>query len=452
MKANDGLQNIVAGLGTERDKRSYSYYGQPVTLTRTDLEDMYRGAWLPKKIVNAVADDMTREWIDLSFDGMDGESNQQRMESIEKFHSIRTKVNEVLRWARLYGGALLVLGINGDDLSTPLDIESVTKGSLKWVRVLDRHRVSPVGSLVTDIDDPNFGLPDKYTISDTSINIHYSRCIRFDGQKLPYHAWVANGLWDDSELQHVIDSLRNCDTSTASIATMMFEANIDIVSVPDLSMLLATRDGEQKVIKRFQLSALMKSFNRTLLLDGNEKYDKKSNNFTNLDKVARLFMNDVSGAADIPLTRLFGSSPDGLNSTGDSDIRNYYDMLASKQESDLRKPLEFLYDIMYRSEFGSPPKDLKISFKPLWQMSSVDQATVDKTNAERDEIYLANGVITEDLIAMELKEKGVYKNMTNEDIEMVSELSKPLTKPKLGTESTSGQSTESLPSKPTTEE
>jgi hypothetical protein len=97
-------------------------------------------------------------------------------------------------------------------------------------------------------------------------------------------------MWNDSVLLHTRDALLDCDTTTAAIATMMFEANVDIIKSPSLTELLTTKSGEAAITKRFQLASLMKSFNRVLLLDG--------------------------------------EAP-GLNATGDSDIRNYYDMVSA---------------------------------------------------------------------------------------------------------------------------
>lgn len=417
----DGLENVVAGLGTDRDKRSYSVYADPRILTRQELENMYRGSWLAKRIVNAVADDMTREWLHTIFDD-DTEQSQFAIEQAEKKFAVRHKINEALRWARLYGGCLVILGTKDKDLSKPLKVENIRKGDLRYLHVMDRWRVSASTSLNQDLDSPNFGMPEKYFIAESAIEIHHTRVLRFNGQKLPYFAWRRNAMWDDSELQHVLDSLMNCDMTTQSIATMLFESNVDVVKAEGLADILASKDGEAKLTKRFQLAAILKSFNRMLLLDGSESYEKKQNSFANLDKVLEKFMVDVCGAADIPMTRLFGQSPGGLNSTGDGDIRNYYDMVSSKQEKDLRPQLEYLYEILVRSELGSMPDDFRFDFNPLWQVSATEQATIDKSRAEQDKIYLDSGVITPPLVARELKERGTYRNLTDDDIELLEEL------------------------------
>lgn len=419
----DGLENVVAGLGTDRDKRSYSVWADPRILTRQELENMYRGSWLAKKIVNAVADDMTREWLHVTFDG---EELGTTIEQAEKRFALKRKTNEALKWSRLYGGAVIIIGTRDKNLAKPLDVKNVRKGDLRYLHVVDRWRLSPAGSLNRDLESPNFGMPDSYVLAESTVQVHHTRVLRFNGEKLPYFAWLRNAMWDDSVLQHVMDSLMNCDTTTQAIATMMFESNVDVVKSEGLADVLARKDGEAVLTKRFQVAALLKSFNRMLLLDGTESYEKKQNSFANLDKVIQQFMIDVSGAADIPMTRLFGQSAAGLNATGDNDVRNYYDMVSAKQEAELRPQLEYLYEVLVRSELGHMPEDFRFDFNPLWQLSETEQATVEKTRAERDQVYINAGVVTEALVARELKERGTYRNMTDDDIELVEELSKPM--------------------------
>lgn len=419
----DGLENVVAGLGTDRDKRSYSVWADPRILTRQELENMYRGSWLAKKIVNAVADDMTREWLHVTFDG---EELGTTIEQAEKRFALKRKTNEALKWSRLYGGAVIIIGTRDRNLAKPLDVKNVRKGDLRYLHVVDRWRLSPAGSLNRDLESPNFGMPDSYVLAESTVQVHHTRVLRFNGEKLPYFAWLRNAMWDDSVLQHVMDSLMNCDTTTQAIATMMFESNVDVVKSEGLADVLARKDGEAVLTKRFQVAALLKSFNRMLLLDGTESYEKKQNSFANLDKVIQQFMIDVSGAADIPMTRLFGTSATGMNATGDNDVRNYYDMVSAKQEAELRPQLEYLYEVLVRSELGHMPDDFRFDFNPLWQLSETEQATVEKTRAERDQVYLNAGVVTEGLVARELKERGTYRNMTDDDIDLAEELAKPM--------------------------
>lgn len=420
----DGLENVVAGLGTERDKAAYARYGHTSAMSQPELENMYRASWLCKRIVNSVADDMTRKWRDHLFD-----SDQQfAVESLESKLAVQEKTNEALRYARLYGGAALILGVNGEESSEPLNPSTVKKDGLRWILPVDRYRLVSGGVIEDDPESSNFGFPREYILSNSkSTRIHHTRVIRFEGQRVPYFVFTANGYWHDSEIMHTLASIKNADTASAGIGTMLYEANVDVISVNGLRELLTTECGEAQLVKRFQLAATMKSFNRALILDEGEKYEKKSNSFANLDKIWERFDTNVCGAADIPMVRLFGQSAAGMNATGDNDVRNYYDMISSRQEKDLRPALAYLDEVLIRSALGDMPKDYRFEFRSLWQMSDKEKSEIGKTNAERDKIYLEAGVLTEGVVARELREDGTYSSLTDEDVKLAEELSEALT-------------------------
>jgi phage-related protein (TIGR01555 family) len=422
----DGLENVVAGLGTERDKRSYSNYGLVASLSWMELDAMYRGSWLAKRIVNSVAEDMTREWIDVSIKGDDDFDFCE----LEKPWKLKAKVTEALRWARLYGGAAIIVGTGFDELNTPLNIESLKQGQLKYLLVLDRWQLTWSGTVDEDIESQNFSFPSTYIHSASQKAIHWTRVIRFEGQPLPFQSWIQNSRWHDSELQHVIDSITSYDSTRDIVHTMLYEANVDVVKAVGMADLLASKDGEKKIIKRFQTAALMKSFNRTLLLDDSETYEKKSNNFTNLSDVWGRFIDDVCGAAEIPKARLFGDSPGGLNATGKGELINYYDMISNKQESQLLAQVEKLVHIIVVNELGNYPDDLQIRFNPLWQTSETEQIANSKVRADRDKIYLDSGIVTPAEVGQSLLDDNVYPAMTEESITLLEEMeNEPLADP-----------------------
>lgn len=421
--ASDGLQNVVAGLGTDRDKSSYSGYAPVLALSRADLENMWRGSWLAARIVSVPAEDMTRAWRAITFDteALPEDRVEELRESVEREERrlrVRERVHEALLWARLYGGAALLLGCDGDP-ATPLDPASIGQGGLRYLHVVDRWRLGGSGQITTDLASPNFGLPESYTLSadgGSALRVHWSRLIRVDGARLPWSSWRANAMWHDSVLQAPYDAVRRMDQASGGVATMLWEANVDVISGGEISKLLSQRDGEAKLTKRFQLAALMKSFNRMLLLDGDEKYEKRGNTFAGLDKVLQAFQTETAAAAGMPVTKLWGQSPGGLNATGDSDTRNYYDGISAAQERDLRPVLERLDQLLLRSALGTLPPDAGFVFEPLWQLDEVQRAAAELQRAQRDQIYLATGAATPGLVARELRERGTYREMSEADV------------------------------------
>ncbi len=425
--ASDGMINYVAGLGTSRDKNFYNEYSAiGFGLTQYELDNMFRGSWIPRRIVTTVADDMTREWVSLSWDNYDNDiNNAKTIESQVAAFNLRNKVNEAITWGRLYGGCVIVIGLRGDNLSTPLDMEKIKKGSLQHLTVLDRNRVAAGGQLDTDMNSPNFGLPLTYQVAESALIIHWTRVVRFDGQRLPYFGWSQNGYWHDSVLQAPLNAVRQYDSATGGVSSMMWEASVDIITVPGLATMASLKGGEAMVSARHQAPQLMKSFNRTLLLDGGdpadaqskgETYQQKTITFAGITDIIRDFRVDLCGAADIPATRLFGQSPAGMTATGESDTRNYYDHVASRQETNLRPQLTKLYEVLIRSALGYMPENFSLAFNPLWQMSDTEQAAIEKTRAETDTLYLTAGVLSEGAVAAELFDRKTYRTMDEEDV------------------------------------
>lgn len=423
----DNLQNLAAGLGTCRDKNTYSTYTFPRPVTRDIAENMFRTSHTAKTVITAVPDDALREWRKFSFEEQ-GDSNTQNdlLEQAEIDFKIKVKFTEAWYWARMYGGAMIIIGLSdvmsSADMMKPLDVTKVKKGDLKYLHVVDRWRCAPSGKITYDVLSPNFGLPESYLFAESALEIHHTRILRFNGQKLPYFAWQANGMWDDSELQHVYNPIINYDQAMQSVSSMLWEANIDVVHVKNLTNLLATKEGEAKVRRRFELGQMMKSFNRTLIMDGDETYDKKTNQFTNLDKIIQEYRTDIQGATHIAMSRLFGEQPGGLGDSNDGDLLNYYDFCAKERFMKVDPQLCYFDQIFVRSVLGQMPKGYKSEWNSLWQMDDTDKSAMQYQDAQRDQIYLQSSVVHEGLVAADLKRRGVYPLMTTEDVQLAQEL------------------------------
>jgi phage-related protein (TIGR01555 family) len=418
-RATDGLRNVVSGLATWRDKHSYSQYTITQSLSQYQqlLESMYRDSWLCKRIVNSVAEDMVREWITVSVNDLDDFDFSE----LEKTWKLKKVVTKALLWSRLFGGSAVIVGTVNETLDQPLNLTAA--GQLQFLQVVDKFQLFAGSDITIDISSPNFDLPEYYLLQPTALNIHWSRVIRFDGSILPRQPWLDNNRWADSELQHVQESVKAYDSIKASIVSMFYEANVDVLKVDSLAELLSTTGGEEKVIKRFQTAAMMKSFNRVFLIDKDEEYEKKSSSFTNLSEIWMQFATDVSGACEIPIARLFGQSPGGIAATGKGELINYYDMVSNKQECQLRDQLETLVNLIVVNEYGQE-LDFKIEFNPLWQIPEAELAQVQKTRAEMDKIYYDMGVVSPVDIATELLSENVYSSLTQESIEFLDDLEK----------------------------
>lgn len=377
----DSLTNLVSRMGTDRDKAAASVYGMPL-LTDQELLNAYRGAWLPRKIVDIPAFDSVRAWRDWQAEGQEIEP----IEAEENRLNVRGKVFEARIKARLWGGAAIHIGTGDTNLAQPLDVDRIGKGGIKYLTVLTRRQLT-AGEIDRDPGSEWYGKPKVYNLTagdKAQVAIHPSRLVIFTGNAQPDIEFVGAGdmAWGDSVLLSVLDAIKNADSTAGNIASLVFEAKIDIVRVPNFMASLKDEGYKARLLERFTLAATAKGINGTLILDKEEEYESKAASFATLPDILDRFLQIVSGAADIPATRLLGQSPAGLNSTGESDLRNYYDRLSAMQQVEMTPAMYRLDECLIRSALGSRPADVHFEWSPLWGLSDKEKADIFKLKSD----------------------------------------------------------------------
>lgn len=412
--ARDSLTNLVSRLGTERDKASHTVYSMPL-LADDQIVNAYRGAWLPRKIVDIPAFDSCRNWRNWQA------SNQQveLIEGEEKRLNLRGKVLEARIKARLFGGAAIMIGTGDVELIKPLDVEQIKKGGVKYLTVLTRRQLS-AGEIDRDPASEWYGKPKSFTVSGQDgqqIDVHPSRLVIFHGNQVAdddQGAALHQG-WGDSVLVSVMDAIKNADGTAANIASLIFEAKVDIIRIPNFMASLGDEDYKRKIIERYTLAATSKGINGTLMLDKEEEYESKSASFATLPDILMAFMQITAGAADIPVTRLLGQSPAGLNSTGEADLRNYYDRISAMQEIEMTPAMQRLDEALIRSATGGRDPNIHYIWASLWQISDKERADIGKIDAESAKTLVETGLIPPEPLAKavvaQLVEHSIYPGL-----------------------------------------
>jgi phage-related protein (TIGR01555 family) len=427
----DSFQNFRAnlGLGTNNLTTGSTYGFFPLSRNRVQLEWMYRGSWLVRKIVDVPADDMTRAGISFTA-GDDPDKGAEMIKGMRNM-ALWKKLNSTIKWSRLYGGAMAYIMIDGQDPITPLRLETVGKGQFKGLVVLDRWTTWPVLSLLVQDAGPSFGQAEYYDVVADGMGlprgrIHHSRMIRFDGVELPYWSRMQENGWGISVIEPLYDRLIAFDSSTTGAAQLVYKAHLRTYKIPGLRELVAAGGPlYQAVLEQIALMRAMQANEGITLMDGEDEFEAYSYTFAGLSDMLIQFAQQLSGGADIPLTRLYGQSPAGLNATGDSDLRNYYDMINAQQESRLRLPVQLVLELVHRTLFGQPlPDDFDFEFNSLWQMSEVEKAQAALNVAQA--VTEVQDMISPQTALKELKqssrETGMFSNITDKEIDNAEEL------------------------------
>ena len=382
---NDAFSNGAArlGVGTYDLTQGTEYIPTRRTQDYNLLTTLYRENWIVQNIIATIPDDIIRKWYTLKT--ASAPELIDKFKRMERKTKLRRAVKHGMYWGRLYGGAAGVILIKGqDDMSEPLDLDTVMPDSFLGLTILDRWTgVYPSGELVTDPADPDYGLPMYYTIRDEDrgqmvVNVHHSRVIRFIGRELPWLEQVTEQYWGESEIEAIYEDLIRRDNVAANMAALTFRANVNYMESDGLDQLLGTANVEMQ--RRFwntmQAQSIMESNFGIRVINKGDAIHNRQYTFTGLSDVYDCMMMDVAGAARIPVTKLFGRSPAGLNATGESDMRNYYDFIDGKRDTEFRDIIEKLLPVLALSAWGEIPDDLDIDFPPMDTPDAAELADV----------------------------------------------------------------------------
>lgn len=388
----DGWQNAITGLGTARDKLTAHTPIVSFQLPDQTLEALHSDDDICAKIVEKLPSDALRNSFTITLDAAQSDDavtvGKQIDRALAQLHADEA-LREAWIWGRLYGfGAIYVGADDGLDPREPLNIERVK--TLSHLTVLRRSQLQR-DTYYEDIRAPNFGQPKTYRIINYATPqgvsaqrvwsgetiVHESRLLKFRGVLTSRWGARSSMDWDDSVLQRVFQSVQASSSTWMAAAHLMTDASQGVLKLQNL-MQLMTAAGEQRLQQRVRLFDIGRSVARAYLLDQNESFERVPTPFTGIPELLDRFMMRVAAAADMPLTILFGRSPAGLNATGESDTRAWYDQVATVRSHQLTPPIEQLVKLIMATDSGPTRGKIldgfQVVYPALWQPTAKERA------------------------------------------------------------------------------
>ncbi len=429
MTVMDTFQNLLARLG---DGAPNLLNGTDYTMDRLTqnyqlMNNLYRNHWIVRKVIDSIPEDMMKNWIDIQSSLTPKQMKQ--LDELERKTKIKEKIKEALKWGRLYGGAAAVMVIQGHEniLDEPLDYNTIMPGAFKGLIVCDRWMgIQASTEIIEDVSSPDFGMPLYYEWdcgnNGSTVKVHHSRVLRFAGRDLPFIEKQVEMGWGESEVEVIYEELKKRDNASYNIANLLFMANLKVLKIQGMEEIFSTGDTDlqQDLYNTVEGQNRLMNSNSMMVLGKDDDFATHQYTFSGINDVYQSFMLDVAGAAEIPVTKLFGRSPAGLSATGESDLQNYYDMIGQKQVSQLQPVIDKLLPVMVMSEFAYIPNDLSYDFNPIAEQTEEELASiVDKKVNAINTVY-QGGLITQKVAIKELKEMadttGMFTNISDEDI------------------------------------
>lgn len=385
MLFRDAFANPAAktGWGEDNLMNATEY---PMTRLTQDwqlLTSLYRSSWIVQRVCNVIPEDALSD-LQIEVPGISTDNLHRLQEEIRSTH-LRESILEGLRWGRLYGGAAAIIMISGqeEDLSLPLDVNNITVGSFRGLYVVDRWSgIYPSLTLVDDDRDPDYGLPEFYEVRDENgvgqYQVHHSRVLRFCGIKMPFWEQVAEQYWGTSAIESMYDELIKRDNVAHNIANLTFKANLSVLQVENLDQMFATSSTVHQRRMYAMLSAIntMENSMGIRLVNKGDDIQQLQYSFSGLPEVMDSAMMDMAGATSIPVTRLFGRSPAGMNSTGESDEKMYRQTLEQERAVHITPVLERLLPIVCRSAVGCFPAGATFKYPSLMEIPPNERGSI----------------------------------------------------------------------------
>jgi len=411
----DGLLNALNLVGTKRDPgRHYRLKPEYIFATPQALEEKYMAGGLLARIVDILADEPVKSWIELEDDTSAAGDVLGLLEDL----NAEGEFADALRWRNLQGGGAVVMRIDdGQTWDSPLDEKNIRR--IECLTAMDMTDiVKKPGAVYQDEKRPDFGRQEFYTVMPESgmpYDVHESRALIFAGDRLPrFHRQLYSWQWGQSAAVRVYEAVLQFARANNAGLNALERISQLVIGIPNLTEKLATAEGEELVAKRLETVDMSRNILNSIAADREEVLALLNAQLTRVPEVMAHIWQIVSTVSGIPVTKLFGQAPAGFNSTGESDMENWYSEVRKIQRRVMRKPLERLIRLIYLSKEGPTkgrePKAWKMTFSPLWLPSQKEQAETGKINADARQIYMTNQVLYPEEVRGMLKAEGVALN------------------------------------------
>ena len=357
-----------------------------------------------RAIVETFAQEMTRKWIKFTSKG-DADNTEKLAQIEDEFErlEVRDRFRECAEKDGFFGRSHLFADFGdwekSEELKTSIgdgrdqaSLQKLKGKKLERLRTIEATWVYPSIYNSTDPLAPDWYKPKSWFVM--SKEVHASRLMTFIGREVPdilKPAYAFGGLSISQMVKPYVDYWLGIRSSAGDIV----QAFSVFVLSTDLSQTLM--EGGDQLFRRAEL------FNRVRRNSGLMMISKDDEDFKNvaaplagLHELVAQAQEHMAAPAKIPLVKLTGISPSGLNASSDGEMRCFNDEVHSRQESLFRPNLTRILGFVQIGLFGEVDPNIGFEFEPLYELSEKEQAEVRKIEAETGQILVDTGAISQE--------------------------------------------------------
>jgi uncharacterized protein len=266
----------------------------------------------------------------------------------------------------------------------------IGKGDVQAFKPIEALWVYPTTYDSTDPLKPTWYNPEIWYVMGK--RVHASRLLTFIARPVPDMLKPAYSFGGFSLVQLIKPYVDNWIRTRQSVADIVSAFSTFVLST-DLSQSLMG-DGQYAFQRAEMFNNLRNNRGLMMLNKDSEEFQNVSASLAGLDVLDAQALEQIAAISGIPLVKLLGISPHGLNATAEPELRAFYDRINAMQEYYFRPNVTKVVDFVQLSLFGKIDHDITFKFVPLWSLSEKDAADVKKTEAETGQIHIDSGAIS----------------------------------------------------------
>lgn len=366
-----------------------------------------------------IASELTREWIDVTVKGKASEKKRkargeavepsesgssgledkiERLEALFEEFKIRDHFRRIAEVDGFFGRAQLSINMKNDtdesrQLPLVVDPTTIKKGSLNNFKVIEPIWTSPYSYNATDPTKPDFYKPRAWFV--IGKRVHASRLLTFISREVPdilKPAYNFGGLSLSQLMEpYVFQWLRTRN----SVSDLIHNFSVMVLKTDMAAVLSGDPSAGEGLLARAKLFTQTRDNQGLMLIDKNrEEMQEIHSSLASLDKLQAQAQEHMAAPSHIPLVKLTGITPAGLNADSEGEIQVWYDWVRSLQISFFKPHLKHVFDILQLHEYGAIDDALSFEFVPLSSPTIKELSDIRKANAETDDKYVAMAAVS----------------------------------------------------------
>jgi phage-related protein (TIGR01555 family) len=358
--------------------------------------------WLIDKACTMPARDASRQGFNIVGDDggeVDAAIVQQIRKADERF-KLNDHLLDFVRMGRVFGIRVALFKIESTDpkfYEYPFNPDAITPGSYKGIVQIDPYWISPELDSVA-VSDPaslRFYEPTWWMIAGK--RYHHSHLVVFRTGEVP-DILKPQYLYGGKPVpQLIIERVYNAER-TANEAPQLAMTKRTTTFATDTAEAFA--DIEKFNSRLREWTDYRDNFAVKVLDKEGDEMQQFDTSLSDLDAIIMTGYQIVAAAANVPATKLLGTTPKGFNSTGEYEEASYHEELESIQTHDLTPLVERHHVCVMRSIIapanGGKITPTSVVWNPLDSPTAKEEAETQKIQADRDKSLVDAGAISGD--------------------------------------------------------